>query len=99
MSQTTVTVQQARDNFSELIERVALAKESFLVTKFGKPKAAIVAADELKGATKQAQMQKQEQALEAIFGMWADRKDMKDSAKWVAGLRRREAFRLYDKKD
>jgi len=94
MSQTTVTVQQARDNFSELIERVALARESFLVTKFGKPKAAIVAADEIRGLG-QIQAQKKKRAIKAIAGMWADRKDMADSAKWVADLRRREAMRHY----
>ena len=94
MSQTIITVQQARDNFSELIERVALARESFLVTKFGKPKVVIMAADELKRLG-QIQTKKKKQAIKAIAGMWADRKDMADSAKWVADLRRREAVRNY----
>jgi len=29
----------------------------------------------------------------AAFGMWKDRKDMKDSAKWVAKLRHRMSSR------
>lgn len=89
-----MTVQQARDNFSEIIERVALAQESFLVTKFGKPKVVIIAADKFRKLG-QVGVNKRRQAIEAIVGMWVNRKDMADSAKWVTDLRRREAMRHY----
>jgi prevent-host-death family protein len=94
MSYTTVTVQQARDNLAELIERAALANEEFLVTKFGKPKVAIVAADRV-GGMRQDQMNRRRRAIKAFAGIWANRKDMVDSAKWVADLRRRESMRNY----
>jgi len=44
MTYTKVTIKETRNNLSELIERVALADEAFVVTKFGKPKALIVSA-------------------------------------------------------
>lgn len=78
MSQTTVTVQQARDNFSELIERAALARESFLVTKFGKPKAVIVAVERV-DKLGQVQARRKKRAIGAIAGMWVNRKDMAGS--------------------
>ena len=97
MSQTTVTVQQARDNFAQLIERAALANDSFLVTKFGKPKAVIIAADQVKRRGEKLLVARKK-ALAGVLGMWANRKDMADSAKWVTDLRRREAYRLYEQK-
>lgn len=36
---------------------------------------------------------KEKKGLKAAFGIWKNRKDMKNPAKWVADLRRRESTR------
>lgn len=83
MNYTTVTLKEARDNLSELIERAALTKETFLVTKFGKKKAFIISVDILNNSRK-ARIN----ILKNTFGIWAKRKDMVNS--WVDNLRKQE---------
>ncbi len=88
MDYTPVSIKKTRDNLSELIERVALAKESFLVTKFGKPKALIISAESLK---KKKNIRKK--ILKETAGLWARRKEIKGSALWVNKLREKESSR------
>lgn len=91
MNYTTVSIKETRDNLSELIERVALAKESFLITKFGKPKALIVSAEDIQKTKKARQ-----EVLEKTAGLWTDRKDVKTGASWVKKLREKASTR-YEK--
>ena len=85
MNYTTVTLKEARDNLSELIERAALTKETFLVTKFGKKKAFIISVDILNNSRK-ARIN----ILKNTFGIWAKRKDMTNSNSWIDKLRKKE---------
>ena len=41
MATQTITVKDARNRFAELIERAAIAGDTFVITKFGKTKAVI----------------------------------------------------------
>jgi len=90
MDYTSVSIKDTRDNLADIIDRVAVAGESFLVTKFGKVKAMITPMIMVKRGDNK------EKILKSTFGMWKDRKDMSDSAKWVRDLRNKEANR-YDK--
>ena len=87
MNYVNVSIKDTRDNLSEIIERVAIAGETFAVTKFGKLKALITPVTGLKKTGNR------EKILKESFGMWRDRKDMADSAKWVRDLRKKEALR------
>ena len=76
----TISIKDTRNNLAELIEKVAIGKKTFIITKFGKPKAQIVPLKKT--------MRKNKNIIKLPgFGMWADREDMKDSAKWVAKIR------------
>lgn len=84
----TVSIREAREQFSDLINQVAIGGKEFVITKFGKPKAILspVTADEKIFAAR-------EKAILETAGAWEHRKDIKDSAKWVAKLRRRMSSR------
>lgn len=88
MNYTTVSIRDARDNFSELIEKAALTDQSFLITKFGKPKALITSADII-NQKKKTKLK----VLKKTAGLWANRKDIKDSAAWVAQKRKEQSTR------
>lgn len=83
----TRSVKETREQLSQLIEEVAVAKRRYMITKFGKPKAMIIPI-EASGVIK-----KRKTKL-AGFGMWKDRKDMKDPAQWVARKRKLWSSRL-----
>lgn len=89
----TVTIKELRDNLAQLIEEVAIAGKQIEITKFGKKKAALVPVEK----KKQANKSRVDFGKLPAFGMWKDRKDIKDSAKWVRKLRERESYRLYDR--
>ena len=86
----TYSIKEAREQFSSLIDQVAIGNKQFLVTKFGKPRALITQA---KPDMERIREKQRRRALELTFGMWKDRKDIKDSAKWVANLRHRMSSR------
>ena len=83
----SISIKETRDNLSEIIERVAIGKKTFVITKFGKPKAQISPLED------KIKERKRRRGLEASFGMWKDRKDIKDSARWVADLRKKASSR------
>lgn len=89
----TVTIKELRDNLAQLIEEVAIAGKQIEITKFGKKKAALIP---LKENIQKNKIKVDFRKLPA-FGMWKDRKDMKDPVKWVSDLRIRESYRLYDR--
>lgn len=74
MNYTSVSIKETRNNLSELIERAALAQETFLVTKFGKPKALIVSAQNF-----MADKGNKNDILKATAGLWAGRKNVKNN--------------------
>jgi len=94
---TCIPIKEARANFSEIIDRASLTGEIFIVTKFGKPKVQI-STPKNKPINQQSQATKHTEAIDAIFGMWKDRKDMTNSARWVADRRKQESLRTYNKK-
>ena len=83
----TRSIKETREQLSQLVEEVAIAKKRYLITKFGKPKAMIIPID------KQLVTKKGNTKL-AGFGIWKDRQDMKDSAQWVAQKREQWSSRL-----
>lgn len=91
----TVSIKELRNNLAQLIEEVAIAKKHLEITKFGKAKVAVVPIEEVKKGVKKER--KIDWVKLPAFGMWKDRKDMRDSAKWVANLRKRESLRLFPK--
>ena len=87
--QAVISTKKLRDNLAEILEKVAIGKQTFIISKFGKQKALITPVVE----AKKKQPQKNLRSLPA-FGMWKDRKDMKDSAAWVARMRAKQSFRI-----
>ncbi len=83
----SVSIKETRENLSHLVDQVAIANKKFLITKFNKPKAMIVP---ISAKTK---TRKSLSGLDATFGMWKDRKNMKNSAKWVANQRKQWSSR------
>ena len=92
MQTQAVSIKELRDNLAQLIEEVAIAKKHIKITKFGKIKAVIVPIKE----TKQSKRKKKVDWTKLpAFGIWKDRHEMKDPAKWLRELRERESLRLY----
>jgi len=88
----TVTIKELRDNLAQLIEEVAIAGKQIEITKFGKKKAVIVPVNI---AQKSAQRKTRVNFAKLPgVGMWRDRKDMEDAAKWVENLRSGEVRRF-----
>lgn len=83
----TISIKETREQLSSLVEQVAIARKRFLITKFGKPKAMMIP------FTPSLIRKRKKSGLEASFGAWKHRKDIKDSAKWVADLRRKMSSR------
>ena len=74
-----MSVKDTRDNLAEIINQVSVGGNTVIITKFGKPKAMIVpVSDKIPSPVS---------GLEESFGMWKNRKEMKNSRKWVADLR------------
>ena len=84
----TISIRDVRNNLAEIINRVAIAGDSFIITKFGKPQAMITSTpakaskDELKAA------------LDATFGIWKDRKDITNPAAYVRKRRHQMSSRF-----
>lgn len=83
----TFSIRETRAQLSDIINQVEIAKKSFVITKFGKPKAMIVPSHLAKARKKTLT------GLQASFGAWKHRTDIKDSAKWVANLRHKMSNR------
>jgi prevent-host-death family protein len=69
MTYTSVSIKETRNNLSELIDRVALAKEAFVVTKFGKPKALLISVENFV-----VDKNNKNNILKATAGLWIGRK-------------------------
>lgn len=77
---------------ADVLEKVAIGGDSFVVSKFGREKAMI---GPVRIQRKKSQKKVDFSKL-AAYGMWQDRKDIKDTAKWVADLRRRQSLRIHN---
>ena len=87
----TISTKELRDNLSEILEKVAIGKMTFLVSKFGRRKALIIPPP----VNEKKKVKKIDWRSLPAFGMWKDREDMKDSAAWVRKVREKESKRLY----
>lgn len=81
-----ISIKETRDNLSQFIDQVAVAKKRFLITKFGKPKAKLVPVDNSLYKT-------QKKGLHESYGAWKGKKGIKDSARWVEDLRAKMSSR------
>lgn len=76
-----ITVKDTRDNLSEIIELVSGGKKSFIITKFGKPKAQIIPIEAKKQEAKTFN-------LSDAYGIWSDRTDIDNATEWVSKTRK-----------
>jgi len=83
----TVTTKEFRDNLAEILERVAIGRQKFLISKFGKEKALIIPVDKFQKSTTPKGV-----PLPG-FGIWKKRKDIKNGTSWVTKLRAKQSFR------
>lgn len=88
----TISTKELRDNLSEVLEKVAIGGQSYIVYKFGKKKAKLTPVKQLTMKTKK---KKVDFSKLPAFGMWKDRKDMKDPAAWVRKIREMESKRIH----
>jgi prevent-host-death family protein len=63
----TITTKELRDNLSEILERVAIGREEFIVSKFGRKKAMVVPVET-------AMEKKSTSGLEKSFGAWKNKR-------------------------
>lgn len=81
-----ISIQDTRNNLASLVNQTALTGRQFIITKFGKPSAMLV-------PVIVEDIDEKNVALEAAFGIWENRKDIKNTAKWVEALRTKMSFR------
>lgn len=74
-----LSIKDTRDRLADVVNKVAISGDVFVITKFGKAKAMIVPVSESNMADSKG--------IEESFGAWASRKDIKDTSKWVTELR------------
>lgn len=88
-----ISTKELRDNLAEVLEKVAIGGQSFVVSKFGRKKAMLVPVDKADEVERKG---KRDLRLLTAFGVWKNRKDITDSAAWVANLRRTQSLRIRD---
>ncbi|PIS17920.1 hypothetical protein COT54_02090 [Candidatus Collierbacteria bacterium CG09_land_8_20_14_0_10_46_12] len=97
MNTTRVTVADFRNNMSDYMNRARYGDEIIVIEKWGKVPLRLEQMVEKKQKNAKSDKAKARieriKALNATFGMWADREDMKDSVKWVQDLRKKEESR------
>ena len=87
-----ISTKELRDNLAEVLEMVAIAKQSFLVSKFGREKVLIVPV--VSPVKTLASKRKMCLASHPACGIWEKRKEMENPAEWVSKLRIRQSLRL-----
>lgn len=76
---SNISVAEAKSHFSEYISKVAYANKRIIITKRGKPIAALVSVEEIK----KLKSSKEVKGLGETIGKWADFEDIKDNIKKV----------------
>lgn len=86
-----ISTKELRNNLSEILEKVAVGGQSFIVYKFGRKKAVI------NPPSRKTKMKKKKIDFAKLpaYGIWRNREDMKDSAAWVRKLREKNSRRFY----
>lgn len=79
-----LSIKDVRNRLADVVAGVEMRGDEVVITKFGKPRAIIVPFNKKKAL---------KSALDESFGIWKDRKDMKDSAKWVREMRDKTSLR------
>jgi len=72
-------MKDTRNKLADVVNRVAISGDVFIITKFGKAKAMIVPVSAANMADNKG--------IEESFGGWGRRRDIKNSSDWVAKLR------------
>lgn len=76
-----IPIKETRANLADYINQVEIGGKSFIISKFGKPKAMLVPIlSDVKRRSGRPQKL-------PGFGIWADREEMKDPDKWVRKIR------------
>lgn len=83
----SISTKDLRDNLAEVLEQVAIAHRSFVVEKFGKQKAVINPISTLE--TKM--IKKIDFSKLPAYGIWKNRKDMKNPVEWVKKIREKNS--------
>lgn len=79
-----LSIKDARNSLAAIVSRVEITGDEVIITKFGKPKVMVVPFKERQSLS---------EVLNESFGMWEDRSDVKDTAKWVRELRDKTSLR------
>lgn len=88
MQINNISTKELRDNLSEILEKVAIGKQTFLVSKFGREKVLIIPSENTKQKPKKIDFAKLD-----TYGMWKNRKDMENTAEWVSKMRTKQSNR------
>ena len=78
MNHQTVTTKQIRNNLADIVDQVAVAGKSFVITKFGKKRAMIVP---LQADQTDSAISNFENALHETFGAWDNSSTTKNQSK------------------
>ena len=91
MNYTVISIKDMRNKLADIIDKVAVGGETYVVTKFGKRKAILtpVIDEEMSRAEREV-------ILKETAGIWKNREDMKDPAEWVRKTREKMSSR-YEK--
>ena len=81
----TLSIKDTRNKLADVVNQVAILGNSFVITKFGQPKAMIVPFTQKNSVRGN---------FDEVFGAWKERSDIKDTAKWVRNLRTKISLRL-----
>lgn len=82
-----ISTKELRDNLAEILERVAIGKEIFAVSKFGKKKA-LITPPTILDKRKKINFNNL-----SAFGLWSKRKDIGKSNSWVSKSRIKQSLR------
>lgn len=80
-----LSIKDTREKLADIVNRVAISGDVFVITKFGKAKAMIVPVSQANIADTSG--------IEESFGGWGKRLDIKNSSRWVAKLRTKMSAR------
>jgi len=80
-----LSIKDTRSKLADVVNRVAISGDVFVITKFGKAKAMIVPISAANMADTSG--------IEESFGGWGKRLDIKNSSRWVAKLRMKMSAR------
>lgn len=80
----TISIKDARNNLADIVSKVEMAGDEIIITKFGKPRVKIIPL--LKDTSSKID-------LSESFGAWSNRRDIKNTAKWVSEMRDKTSLR------